>query len=94
MITSSLVTTPEILWSAIVTGVGAIGGGAARLMHLGHRVNELEGNVEELAEGVKEIKTDFKDDLKYLRDRMDALHNHLLLTAAQPPVIGAPPTNE
>lgn len=94
MITSSLITTPEILWSALVAGIGAIGGGAAKIMHLGHRMNELEGDVEELAEGVKEIKTDFKDDLKYLRDRMDALHNHLLLTAVQPPSTGAPPFNE
>lgn len=34
MITSSLITTPEVLWLALVAGVGAIGGGAAKIMKL------------------------------------------------------------
>lgn len=85
MIVSSLISTPEVLWSALVAGVGTAGAGTARVLHLGHRVKTLEDEVEE-------IKDDFKDDLKYLRDRMDALHTHLLVTATQPPAPGAPST--
>lgn len=84
MITSSFFASPEVLWSAILAGVGAVGTAGARVLHLGHRVGELEEEVEEL-------KGDFKDDLKYLRDRMDSLHTHLLTTAVQPQAPGAPP---
>lgn len=67
MITSSLLSTPEVVWGAITTAVGGVGAGAYRLLHLEGRVSTLE-----------EAKSDTKDDLKYLRDRMDKLVEHLL----------------
>lgn len=71
MITSSFFASPEVLWSAAAAAVGGLGGGAAKLFHLEHRIKTVE---DELAE----TKTDTKEDLKYLRDRMDKLVEHLM----------------
>lgn len=84
MIVSSLFTTPEVLWSALVAGIGGAGAAGAKVLHHGHRIGELE-------EEVDELKTTVKEDLKYLRDRIDQMHTHLLVTATnQPPAPGAP----
>ena len=71
MITSSIFASPEVLWSAAVAAVGGRGGGAAKILHLEHRIKTVEAELEE-------TKTDTKDDLKYLRDRMDKLVEHLM----------------
>lgn len=74
MITSSIFSSPEVLWGALAAAVGGVGGGAAKLLHLEHRIKTVEAELEE-------TKTDTKDDLKYLRDRMDKLVEHLMETS-------------
>lgn len=73
MITSSIFSSPEVLWGAVVAAVGGVGGGAAKLLHLEHRVKTVEAELEE-------TKGDVKEDLKYLRDRMDKIVQHLMET--------------
>lgn len=71
MITASIFSAPEVVWSALVAAVGGVGTGAAKVIHLDHKVKALEAELEE-------TKSDFKDDLTYLRDRMDKVVEHLL----------------
>lgn len=67
MMVSTILSTPEVVWGAITAAAGGVGAGAYKLLHLESRVSTLE-----------EAKSDTKDDLKYLRDRMDKLVEHLL----------------
>lgn len=87
MIVASLFTTPEVLWSALVAGMGGVGAAGAKVLNHGHRISELEEEHEEL-------KTDVKEDLKYLRDRIDQMHTHMLVTATNAPTAPGAPTNE
>ena len=74
MIAASIFSSPEVLWGAIVSAVGSVGAGAYKIINLEHRVNTLEGELEE-------TKGDVKEDLTYLRDRMDKIVQHLMETS-------------
>lgn len=71
MIISSFFSSPEVLWGALVAAVGGAGTAAAKVLHLEHRVSTVEAELEE-------TKNETKDDLKYLRDRMDKVVEHLM----------------
>lgn len=70
---ASILSSPEVLWSAIVAGVTGVGATGAKVLHLHHKVETLE-------EELDDTKSDVKEDLKYLRDRMDKVFEYLMET--------------
>ena len=67
----TLLSSPEVVWSAIAGFVGSVGVGARKVLL-------MDGQISDNSETISKLEADLKEDLAYVRSRLDALTDYLL----------------
>ena len=67
----TLLSSPEVVWSAIAGFVGSVGVGARKVLH-------MDSQISDNSETISKLEADLKEDLAYVRSRLDALTDYLL----------------